>query len=94
MATVGFVTIHPSTASKFLTVPNADQAGSNPVPFSQFVSNYYGMTFQEEREILALIVNQENRNAIMEMINKQHGLKTEAGAIICSLGVDQITKVG
>lgn len=42
-ATVGFVTIHPSTASKFLTVPNADQAGSNPVPFSQFVSNYYGM---------------------------------------------------
>lgn len=42
-ATVGFVTIHPSTASKFLTVPNADQAGSNPVPFSQFISNYYGM---------------------------------------------------
>lgn len=42
-ATVGFVTVHPSTASKFLTVPNADQAGSNPVPFSQFISNYYGM---------------------------------------------------
>lgn len=61
---------------------------------SEKISNYYGMTFQEEREILALIVNQENRNAIMEMINKQHGLKTEAGAIICSLGVDQITKVG
>lgn len=60
---------------------------------SEESTNFYGMTFQEEKEILAIIVSQENRNAIMEMINKQHGLKTKAGAIICSLGIDKITKV-
>lgn len=33
------------------------------------------------------------RNTIMETINKKHGLKSEAGAVILSLGIDQIAKL-
>ena len=31
---------------------------------------------------------------IMEAVNEKHGLSTEAGAMICSLRIDQITKLG
>ena len=31
---------------------------------------------------------------IMEAVNEKHGLATEAAAMICSLGIDQIAKLG
>ena len=49
---------------------------------------------REEKEIIAMVVPTDKRNAIMETINKKHGLKTEAGAVILSLGIDQIAKLG
>ena len=47
-----------------------------------------------EKEIIAMVVPTIQRNTIMETINKKHGLKTEAGAVILSLGIDQIAKLG
>ena len=47
-----------------------------------------------EKEIIAMVVPTTQRNTIMETINKKHGLKTEAGAVILSLGIDQIAKLG
>jgi len=47
-----------------------------------------------EKEIIAMVVPTEQRNTIMETINKKHGLKTEAGAVLLSLGIDQIAKLG
>ena len=48
----------------------------------------------EEKEIIAMVVPNAQRNAIMETINKKHGVKTEAGAVILSLGIDRIAKLG
>ena len=47
-----------------------------------------------EKEIIAMVVPTTQRNTIMETINKKHGLKTEAGAVLLSLGIDQIAKLG
>lgn len=47
-----------------------------------------------EKEIIAMVTPTSVRNTIMETINKKHGLKTEAGAIILSLGIDEIAKLG
>lgn len=29
----------------------------------------------------------------MEMIHKKHGLKTEAGAVVCSVGIDHTVRL-
>ncbi|MBQ7066529.1 MAG: hypothetical protein IJN92_06880 [Lachnospiraceae bacterium] len=55
---------------------------------------FYGISLQAEKEIIAIVASGDNRNTIMEMINKKHGLKTEAGAVICSLGIEKSTRVG
>ncbi len=49
---------------------------------------------QEEKEIIAMVVPNGQRNVIMETVNKKHGIKTPAGAVILSLGIDQIAKLG
>ena len=48
----------------------------------------------EEKEIIAMVVPTDKRNAIMDTINKKHGIKTEAGAVILSMGIDRIAKLG
>nr|WP_318685675.1 hypothetical protein [uncultured Acetatifactor sp.] len=55
-------------------------------------SQFYGISVQSEKEIIAIVAAGERRNAIMEMINKKHGLKTEAGAVICSVGIEHYVK--
>lgn len=57
------------------------------------VSQFYGISIQSEKEIIAIVAAGERRNAIMEMINKKHGLKTEAGAVVCSVGIDHSVRL-
>ncbi len=58
------------------------------------LGDIYENLMQEEKEIIAMVVPTDLRNTIMETINKKHGLKTEAGAVIFSMGIDQIAKLG
>ena len=58
------------------------------------LQDIYENLMQEEKEIIAMVVPTNLRNTIMETINKKHGLKTEAGAVIFSMGIDQIAKLG
>lgn len=55
---------------------------------------FYGISVQEEKEIIAMVVPAGSRNMIMESINKEHGLQTEAGAMICSVGLEQVVRLG
>ena len=55
---------------------------------------FYGITLQAEKEIIAILAGQERRKQIMESVNKKHGMNTEAGAIICSVAVDQMQRLG
>ena len=53
----------------------------------------YGLTMTPEKEILMIIVPNGIRNAVMESVNQAHGLRSEAEAVICSLGVDRFVRL-
>ncbi len=54
---------------------------------------YMGISIQAEKEIVLIVAAQDKRNAIMEMVNKKHGLKTEAGAMVYSVPIDSMVRV-
>ena len=53
----------------------------------------YGINMTPEKEILMIIVPNGIRNAVMESVNQVHGLRSEAEAVICSLGVDRFVRL-
>ncbi|MDR2043154.1 MAG: hypothetical protein LBQ15_02090 [Clostridium sp.] len=55
--------------------------------------HFYGIHVQAEKEIIAIVAPTENRNIIMETINRKHGLNTKAAAMICSLGIDHLVRL-
>jgi len=40
--------------------------------------------------MVAIVVPNEIRNAVMEAVNAQHGLRSDSQAMLCSMGIDQI----
>ncbi len=65
---------------------------------SRFVPNeeiesFYGITLQEEKELIAIVAPKQTRNIIMESINAEHGLNSDAGAVVCSVGIDHIVRL-
>lgn len=56
-------------------------------------AQFYGLALQAEKEVIAIVVPNEARGAIMEAINREHGLRTDAGAAVCSLAVDHFVRL-
>lgn len=54
----------------------------------------YEVELKEEREIVAIVVPTDLRGPIMEAINSEHGLRSEAQAALCSLPIEQIVRLG
>ena len=54
----------------------------------------YEIDLAEEREIVAIVVPTGLRAPIMEAINTNHGLRSEAQAALCSLPIEQIVRLG
>lgn len=57
------------------------------------IGRFYGISVQEEKEILLVVASGDTRNAIMETVNKKHGLKTPAGTVILSLPLDHVVRL-
>ena len=51
-------------------------------------------TLQEEKELIFIVAPTEIRNRIMDAVAKTHGLRTEAGAMVTSIGVEQLVHLG
>ena len=51
-------------------------------------------TLQAEKELIFIVVPTELRNKIMDAIAKEHGLRTEAGAMVTSIGVEELVRLG
>ena len=47
-----------------------------------------------EVELEAIVVPTELRGPIMEAVNEQHGLRSEAQALVCSLPIEEIVRLG
>ena len=61
---------------------------------SEESATFYGITLQAEKEIIAIVAGAERRKMIMESVNKMHGMNTAAGAMVCSVAVDQMQRPG
>ena len=61
---------------------------------SEESETFYGITLQAEKEIIAIVAGAERRKLIMETVNKRHGMNTPAGAMICSVGIDEMQRLG
>lgn len=47
-------------------------------------------TLQAEKELIFIVVPTDLRSGIMDAISREHGLRTEAGAMVTSVGVEQL----
>ena len=54
---------------------------------------FQGMALQPEREILAILAPDSIRDQVMEDVNREFGLRSEAAGILCSLPVDKAFKI-
>ena len=54
----------------------------------------YEVELKSEREIVAIVVPTKLRASIMEAVNASHGLRSEAQAILCSLPIEEIVRLG
>lgn len=61
---------------------------------SKSAEEFYGITVQQEKEIIAIVAPAEKRKDIMEAINSSHGMKTEARGTVCSLAIEDIVRLG
>lgn len=61
---------------------------------SESTEEFYGITVQQEKEIIAIVSPSVKRKDIMEAINSQHGLKTEARGTVCSLAIEDMVRLG
>lgn len=55
--------------------------------------NHHGITFQREKEIIAIVVPNDIRSQIMDAVNEEYGLKSEACAVVCCTKVDHFASI-
>ena len=54
------------------------------------MANFFGMSEQQEKEIILLMVDREKKTSIMKALTETHGLNTKARGIIYSLPVESV----
>ncbi|MCM1159197.1 MAG: hypothetical protein NC300_10670 [Bacteroidales bacterium] len=58
---------------------------------SEEAMKFWGISVQQEREIVLIIAKKEDKRQIMQAIGKKFGMQSEANGIVLSLPVDGIT---
>ena len=53
-----------------------------------------GLASQSEKEMLFIVAPKEIRSQVMDAVNEKHGVLTDAGALVCSLGIDRLVHLG
>ena len=57
------------------------------------VEKFVGITLHAEKEVLAIVSPNKERNKIMEAIDRGHGLRTEAQAVVFSLPIEHTARL-
>ena len=57
------------------------------------VEKFVGITLQSEKGILAIVAHNRERAAIMEAIDRVHGLRSSAQATVISLPIDHTARL-
>ena len=54
----------------------------------------YDMHLTDEKEIVAIVVPTDQRSTIMDAVNAEHGLRSEAQTLLCSVPIEHIIRLG
>ena len=57
------------------------------------MENKMALPSQEEKEIVAILAPDSVRNQILESVNNEFGLKSEAQGVVLSVPVDKVFKI-
>lgn len=60
---------------------------------SEATKSFGGISIQAEKELLLIVTTNKDRDAIMNAINKDHGMKSEAQAMVLSLPIDHMARI-
>lgn len=60
---------------------------------SEEAMKFWNISIQQEREVVLILAKKENKKAIMQAVNKDCGMQSEAHGIVLSLPVDEIIGV-
>ncbi len=58
------------------------------------LEQFHSITLQDEKEVLIIACTKEKRNAIMNAITEHHGIHTQDQALLCSLPIDRLIRLG
>ena len=53
----------------------------------------YDLELTPERDIVAIVVPNDKRQAIMEAVNENHGLRTAEQAVVCPIPIEQLVRL-
>lgn len=59
-----------------------------------FAQSYGITTLQAEKELIFIVAPADLRARIMDAVTRAHGLRTDAGAMVCSVAVEQLVHLG
>lgn len=96
--TLILVTVNAGTTDEVMETAKKAGARGGTIIRSRFrpdkeSEQYKEIATQEEKEIIAIVAQNQIRNIIMDSINENHGIKTDAGAVVCSLNIDQVVRL-
>ena len=60
---------------------------------SEEAMKFWGISIQQEREVVLILAKKEDKKAIMQAIHKECGMQSKANGIVLSLPVDGIIGV-
>lgn len=89
------VIVNQGYSEELMDVARKAGAGGGTVVHSRRIGNnevagFWGLSVQEEREMLFIVVKKENKLQIMQAIGEQYGIRSEAKGMILSLPIDTV----
>jgi hypothetical protein len=93
-----FAILNPGYSDEFMTAAREAGAGGGTVINARGLlktgpAKLFGISIQEEKEIILILSTREQKGAIMEAVSRTHGLASKAQGLIFSVPASNITGI-
>ena len=93
-----FINVNPGYTDVIMSAAKKAGATGGTVvrarkPNTNQTTDMADLHLQDEKEIIAILAPDTVRNQIMEEVNKEFGLRSEAKGVVCSVPVDKAFKI-
>jgi hypothetical protein len=93
-----FITVNQGHTDEVMNTARAAGARGGTILRARFAGDgendpFFGITVQAEQELILIAATSDTRSAIMETVNKKHGLKTPAGAVLFSVPLEHMVRL-